>query len=122
MRDDTTMTEHRAMMLSSHVRLVAVLSLVATVGGCMFPGGRAGAPLVSVMFITREPPAERVEVVSARPNEESVWIGGHWTGRGNSYAWTSGRWQRPEAGKKEWEAGKWEHEPRGWYYTEGHWR
>lgn len=109
------------MKISAGVRIVSVVAFVATIGGCILPGGR-GAPLVSVMFITREPPVERVEVVSARPSEESVWIGGHWTGRGNSYAWTAGRWQRPESGKKEWENGKWEHEQRGWYYTEGYWR
>lgn len=109
------------MRIPASVRMVSVLFFVATIGGCMLPGG-SGAPLVSVMFITREPPVERVEVVSARPDEESVWIGGHWAGRGNSYAWTPGRWRRPEQGKREWENGRWEHEPRGWYYTEGHWR
>ena len=110
------------MIVSTNVRKVAVLSLVAAMSGCMFPGSRSGAPLVSVMFITRDPPAERVEVVGGRPSEESVWIGGHWSARGNSYAWTPGRWQRPDAGMKEWENGKWVHEPRGWYYTEGRWR
>jgi hypothetical protein len=109
------------MKISASIRIVSVLCFVSTMGGCMLPGGRGG-PLVSVMFITREPPVERVEVVSERPNEESVWIGGHWAGHGSSYAWTPGRWQRPESGKKEWENGKWEHERRGWYYTEGYWR
>ena len=110
------------MFISTKVRMVAVLSLAATLGGCMFPGTRSGAPLVSVMFITREPPADRVEVISVRPSEESVWIGGHWSARGNNYAWTPGHWQRPDAGMKDWENGKWVHEQRGWYYTEGHWR
>lgn len=76
------------MFISTKVRMVAVLSLVATMGGCVFTGSHSGAPLVSVMFITREPPVERVEVVSVRPSEESVWIGGHWSPRGNNYAWT----------------------------------
>ena len=107
------------MKFTASARMGAVLSVVAAMGGCMLPGGGG---LVSVMFITREPPPERVEVITVRPSEESVWIGGHWTGRGNNYAWVSGRWQRPESGKKEWENGKWEHEQRGWYYTEGHWR
>ncbi len=110
------------MSLSTKVRIAAVLSLVAAMGGCVFTGNRSSGGLVSVMFITREPPAERAEVVSVRPSEESVWIGGHWSGRGNSYVWVAGRWQRPDAGTKEWENGKWVHEPRGWYYSEGHWR
>lgn len=110
------------MTFSNHVRTIAAFSLVASMGGCMLPASRGGAPLLSVMFITSEPPPERVEVVSRRPNEESVWIGGHWSARGNGYTWTRGRWQRPQAGMKEWERGKWVHEPRGWYYMEGHWR
>lgn len=110
------------MTMFTNVRRVAALSLVATMGGCMFPGGHSGAPVVSVMFVTRDPPPERVEVVSARPSEESVWIAGHWTARGNSYVWTKGRWERPEAGMTTWESGKWVHEQRGWYYTEGRWR
>jgi hypothetical protein len=110
------------MIFSTRGRMVAALSLVATMGGCMFTGNRSSGGLVSVMFITREPPAERVEVVSARPSAESAWIGGHWSARGNNYVWTRGHWQRPEAGMREWESGKWVHEQRGWYYIEGHWR
>jgi hypothetical protein len=114
------------MLIATKVRMVAVLSLVATMGGCVFTGNRSSSSSssgpVSVMFVTREPPVERVEVVSARPNEESVWIGGHWTARGNSYVWTPGRWQHPEPGTTTWESGKWVREQRGWYYTEGRWR
>jgi hypothetical protein len=103
--------------------MIAVLSLTATLGGCaLSAGGPRGTSTISVMFITREPPAERVEVIAARPSEEHVWIGGHWGSRGNEYVWVSGRWERPESGKKEWVQGKWEHEDRGWHYTEGHWR
>jgi hypothetical protein len=111
------------MNLSTSARMVAVISVAATLGGCILSGSpRGGAPLVSVMFITHEPPAARVEVVSVRPYDDAVWIGGHWSARGNDYAWTKGRWERPSAGMTVWESGRWEHEDRGWHYTEGHWR
>jgi hypothetical protein len=99
-----------------------VFSLVAMTNACMFTTGRGPSPIMSVMFITRDPPPDRVEKVSVRPSDDAVWIGGHWSGRGNSYVWTPGRWQRPEAGAKEWESGKWVREQRGWYYVEGHWQ
>lgn len=111
----------------TNVRTIAVVAMAATLGGCLLPGSRGGGgsagggALFSVMFITREPPPERVEVVSRRPNDESVWVGGHWAARGNNYTWSKGRWERPAAGTKEWEPGRWAHESHGWYYTEGHW-
>ena len=111
------------MKVSSSARAIAVLSLSAALGGCMFSAhGASGGPQFSVMFITREPPPLRVEVVTTRHSEEEVWIGGHWSARNNDYAWVSGRWARPENGKREWQEGKWEHEERGWHYTEGYWR
>jgi hypothetical protein len=111
------------MKFSTSTRLIAAMTLVGTMSACMasaHAGGGGGA--LSISFITREPPAERVEVVSARPYDDAVWIGGHWSARGNEYAWVSGRWERPVSGKKEWVAGRWEHEDRGWHYTEGFWR
>ena len=112
------------MNASSGRRSIAALLLAGSLSGCLFAGPRGGAsaPLVSITFINREPPPERVEVISTRPYAEAVWIGGRWTARGDNYAWTPGHWARPEAGKSEWEKGKWEHGDRGWYYTEGHWR
>ncbi len=102
--------------------MIAVLSASVTIGACIVPANSRGAPVFSVMFITREPPPERVEVITVRPSEDMVWIKGHWSGHGNDYAWTKGHWARPESGMKEWENGRWEHQERGWFYTEGHWR
>jgi hypothetical protein len=103
--------------------MVAVLSLAAALGGCLLGGShRTGASMVSVNFMTHEPPAERVEVVSKRPYTEAVWVGGHWAAHGDDYAWTPGRWMRPDSGKTDWESGKWEHGDRGWYYTDGQWK
>ncbi len=104
-------------------RAIVGLAFAASMGGCLLGGSHpGGTPLLSVTFLTREPPPERVEVASVRPYAEAVWIGGHWTARGDNYAWMPGHWARPEAGKTEWAGGKWEHSDRGWYYTEGQWK
>jgi hypothetical protein len=105
------------------IRSTTGLAFAASLGGCLFGGSpHAGAQTVSVTFLTREPPSERVEVPSVRPYAEAVWINGRWTARGDNYAWMPGHWARPEAGKTEWVAGKWEHGDHGWYYTEGQWK
>jgi hypothetical protein len=110
------------MIATTGARTIAALTLVVTMGGCMMRGsGESGAGLVSVTYIAREPPPDRVELASVRPSEEHVWIAGHWAARANNYAWTKGRWVLPVSGKTEWQSGKWEHEEHGWHYTEGHW-
>ncbi len=108
------------MKLATGVRVFAAMTLAVTASGCMISG--RGGPIVSVGFLVREPPPERVEIVSERPYTEAVWIGGHWAANGGEYAWQAGRWERPESGKHEWVSGHWEHEERGWHYSEGHWR
>ncbi len=102
-------------------RALVMLSTAAALGACT-PRGSGQRSLISVEFVSRQPPQERVEVVPERPSQDVVWVGGHWAPNGNDYAWQQGRWERPESGKKEWVKGKWEHEDRGWHYTDGHWR
>jgi hypothetical protein len=109
------------MKFTTSTRLVAAMTLVGVMSACA-GGARVGGTGLSVSFISREPPPERVEVVAARPYEDAVWIGGHWSPRGNDYAWVSGRWERPASGRHEWVAGRWEHEDRGWHYIDGYWR
>jgi WXXGXW repeat (2 copies) len=110
------------MRVSKSTRTIAALALVATMGGCMASaGGGQGGAMITVGFISREPPPLRVEVMSERPSAEHVWIRGHWSGNGNDYAWTAGHWERREQGRREWVEGKWEHEKRGWHWVEGHW-
>lgn len=110
------------MNTSMRARRIAALALLVSMGGCLMQGGgRSGAGLVSVTFIAREPPPDRVEVVGPRPSAEHVWVGGHWSARANDYVWTRGRWAVPASGKTEWQSGKWEHEEHGWHYTDGYW-
>ncbi len=82
----------------------------------------AGNPRPGVVYVRRGPPAERVEVVTAAPSREDVWVKGHWAWRRDDYDWVPGHWARAEPGFREWVAGRWEQDRHGWYYIEGHWR
>ncbi|HEY5219148.1 MAG TPA: hypothetical protein VIJ16_05030 [Gemmatimonadaceae bacterium] len=109
------------MHVSPAVRAIMMFSLAATVGACA-PAGYGQGSLISVSFVSREPPPERVEVIPARPSNDVVWVSGRWAANGNDYTWREGSWERPESGKKEWVKGKWVHEDRGWHYMDGHWQ
>ena len=111
------------MGVSKSARTIAVVTLAVSLGACVASaGGGRNGPLISVGFVTREPPPIRVEVMTERPSGEHVWVGGHWRSNGNDYAWVAGGWVRPDEGHKEWVEGRWEHEDRGWHYIDGHWR
>jgi hypothetical protein len=107
----------------SKLRAIALLSLSAALGGCLYPAHTAStATVVSITYIANEPPPLRAEVATARRSDSEVWVAGHWAASKNDYVWTYGRWARPDTGKTEWQEGKWEHEDHGWHYTEGSWR
>ena len=99
--------------------LVLVLVLVAGVSaGCVMNA----PPRVGVVYITRQPPVERVEVISAAPAVGFVWIRGWWAWRGAKFEWMPGRWERPIEGRREWVPHRWVHDRNGWYLVDGHWR
>jgi hypothetical protein len=79
-------------------------------------------PRVGVEYARREPPAERVEVISNAPGPDYVWVKGHWGWRRDDYEWIAGHWAVPERGFREWVPGRWEHDRSGWFYVEGRWR
>lgn len=77
-------------------------------------------PRMEVLYVDREPPPPRVEIISAAPGDDHVWVNGHWVWIANrrDYEWSPGHWQRVEPGEH-WVAGHWVHEPHGWYFVEG---
>ena len=79
-------------------------------------------PRAGVVYVTRQPPVARVEVIGVRPGPAHVWIGGHWLWRESDFVWIGGRWEEPRAGFREWAPHRWEHDRNGWYFVEGHWR
>jgi hypothetical protein len=77
-------------------------------------------PRAEVVYLDREPPPERVEIITAAPGDEHIWIKGHWVWAANrrDYEWSPGHWQRLELGER-WAPGHWVREQRGWYFVEG---
>jgi hypothetical protein len=107
--------------MSNNVRIRTLLLLVLLAGvstGCVMNG----PPRVGVVYISRQPPVERVEVIPAALAVGFVWIRGWWAWRGAEFAWMQGRWERPIEGRREWVPHRWVHDRNGWYLVEGHWR
>ena len=76
--------------------------------------------VVEERTVEREPPAERVEVQSAPPTREHVWVRGHWQYDRGDYIWVPGHWQTRRHGYA-WQEGRWERTRRGWVWHEGRW-
>lgn len=107
-------------MKTVKVRLVAGLIAASAVGGCVHHYHTATA--AGVVYVTREPPAERVEVISTSPGTSYVWVRGHWAWTGSDYDWVPGRWLVPTSGFTAWVPGHWQHDSHGWFWVDGHWR
>ncbi len=62
------------------------LSFAALVAGCT----------VEERTVVRgeRPPADRVEVITAQPSPQHVWVRGRWERRGEGWGWVEGRWER----------------------------
>jgi WXXGXW repeat (2 copies) len=80
----------------------------------------APPPRMEVVYVDREPPPARVELIAAAPGDDHIWVQGHWVWLANrrEYEWSPGHWRRLEPGER-WVAGHWVHEQRGWYFVEG---
>jgi WXXGXW repeat (2 copies) len=78
-------TERRNMNHSIIVMPFFGLASLVLVAGCT----------VEDRTVVRGPrPPDRVEVITARPGPEYVWVGGRWERRGDEWEWISGRWER----------------------------
>lgn len=109
------MTLHRRVVLAGSFLLLNAASACAIYM-------RVPPPPPNAVFVVREPPRVREEIIVVRPGPQHVWIPGYYIYRGNDYVLVPGRWELPPAGMREWVAPRWHHEPRGWYFIEGHWR
>jgi hypothetical protein len=103
-------------------RLTFVAMAFAACTSCA-SGSRGGGPIegLSIVFLVKEPPRERVEEVPVSPGREYVWVKGHWSRDRDDYAWTPGHYERVPEGRREWVPGHWDHESRGWFWVEGRW-
>ena len=110
---------HLIAVVASSLVCAACVATVRPAG----PAVRLAAPepRVEVVYIQRDPPPERVEIIAVAPNDNHIWVKGHWVWRANrdDYEWMPGHWQRLEPGQGTWVPGHWVHEQRGWYFVEG---
>jgi len=113
-------------MLPRLSRLVLVAAASATAGCYPYPPPRRH-PVVVVeepprVFIVREPPVARIEVITAAPTPSHLWVSGYWRWGRSDFEWIPGHWERPPRYRSAWVPGHWEREPRGWFYVEGFWK
>lgn len=86
-----------------------------------FAGCRGGVYLEEGIFVHHHPPPARVEIMTACPGPDYVWISGSWAWH-DHWVWNRGYWgRRPHAGAI-WVDSHWQHHHGGWKHHRGHWR
>src|SRR5690242_7758191 len=50
-------------------------------------------PVVEKEVVVIQEPPPRVEVVTARPRPNAVWVKGHWVREGKGHRWVPGYWR-----------------------------
>jgi hypothetical protein len=95
---------HERLML----RLVALLVTLGWALACssLPTPARATHPAGAFIEVPYPPPAALVEVVTKRPDTDSVWVDGNWVWRGRYYVWRRGGWLHapPDAAYADWQA------------------
>jgi len=90
------------------LRLIALLVTLGWALACSSLPTPAAAthPDGAFVEVPYPPPAALVEVVTKRPDKESVWVDGNWVWRGRYYVWRRGGWLHAPAGAKyaDWQA------------------
>ena len=72
------------------------------------------------VVVVSAPPPPRVEVRTAAPYTNAVWVGGHWQWNGTQHVWVPGHWQQQQPGRV-WVDARWEAGPGGFRFVAGHW-
>ena len=94
---------------------IAVLPVLALLGGCAtYGGGR--------VYVASPPPPILVETRPGPPGSGQVWISGYHRWEGRRYVWVPGYWTVPPHHRGEWIPGHWQETRRGWRWLPGHWR
>ena len=82
----------------------------------------------TVVFVREAPPREIVEVRSARPGPDFVWVDGYhrWDDGRHGYVWVGGRWDRPPHHGAVWVKHEYvkvhDRDRDGYEYHPGHWK
>jgi len=93
------------------------LMIAVFLAGALALNAAAGEVVVRI-----GPPHPVHENRGRAPGRDYVWINGYHRWDGNSYVWTSGRWEQPPRRHAHWEAHRWVHRHDGWVLVEGRWR
>ena len=72
------------------------------------------------VYIAKEPPPTKAEVITKSPGKEAVWIGGHWKWAGEEFVWMPGHWVKKPQGS--WIKGHWKKTKHGYIRVPGHWK
>ncbi len=77
------------------------------------------APIV----INVAPPPPRIEIISAAPSPNHVWIGGYWRWNNNNgrHEWVNGHWEQRRDGQF-WAPGHWVRNGNSWSFSGGFWQ
>lgn len=73
------------------------------------------------VYVKTAPPVAKVELKSAAPYANAIWISGRWAWRSGKYVWLGGHWVKPRNGSV-WIPGHWVKKRRGWKWIDGHWK
>ncbi len=74
-----------------------------------------------VVYVDREPPTPKLEILDVPPATGLVWAEGHWLWTGEGFAWVDGRWARPPAPHFVWIAGGWVRHDGRYRFVNGRW-
>jgi hypothetical protein len=72
------------------------------------------------VVVQKAPPAEVVEVQTAAPSAEHVWIKGHWHWNGADWQWVRGHWETRRVGYV-WIPAHYEQRGGSYAYVPGYW-
>jgi hypothetical protein len=100
------------------------MALTAFAVLCALPASaqvRADIGPLHIRIASDAPPRARYERRTARPDRDSVWIGGYWDRQGDQWAWSTGRWERPSDRNARWVKPRYTREGNAWRYDPAHW-
>ena len=62
------------------------------------------------------PNHKEVDVITAEPSNEHVWIPGYWGRNAGNWKWVKARWERPPHRSARWVNGQWKYEAGRWHW------
>ena len=74
------------------------------------------------IYVQIRPPMPVVQVRPPMPAPRYVWVNGEYVGRGDSYEYHEGYWEKPKGKYKKKNKGYWNHNKKGYYWVPGHWK